>query len=77
MSMSLAVPERVLSCVYARDVRDDARALLLAALPATARRMEAHNQTIPADRLGETAHLRPAMEGALTAAAVAPGCRSR
>jgi hypothetical protein len=49
-------------------VRDDARELMLAALPVAARRMEELNKTVAADDLGETAHLRPALEGSLLAA---------
>jgi hypothetical protein len=59
--------------VYAHAMREDARDLLVTALPEAARRMEAHNHKVPADRLGETAHLQTAMEEALTAAAAAAG----
>jgi hypothetical protein len=50
-------------------MRDDVRQLLLDALPGVATRMKAHNATVPTARLGETAHLRPAIEEALSVAA--------
>lgn len=50
-------------------MRDDVRQLLLDALPRVATRMKAHNATVPTTRLGEIAHLRPAMEEALSVAA--------
>lgn len=55
--------------VYARRMREDAQELLVRALKQTARRMEQYNLTIPAQRLGEIDHLRPALDPALTQAA--------
>jgi hypothetical protein len=50
-------------------MRDDARQLLLDALPRVATRMRAHNATVSAAQLGEKAHLKPAMMEALASAA--------
>jgi hypothetical protein len=50
-------------------VRDDALRLVLTALPATARLIEAINARVPAAKLGEIAHLRPALKTSLEEAA--------
>lgn len=54
-------------------MRAEARELLETALPRIARLIEAYNTTVPADALGETAHLRPAAEAALADAATELG----